>query len=82
MSSKQLKKKRLMSARPRETYLDQKLKKMNQRLPSKEDVYRGIFHATNRYKGIDDENKENLHKNFEYKSNLELLKEKFRSQSK
>ncbi|CAI2373500.1 unnamed protein product [Moneuplotes crassus] len=73
-SQKKSKKKRMQSAKPRETYLDYQLGNMKKRLPSKEDVFRGTFHAKNRYKDADD--KENLIKNLQHKSNTEMLKQK------
>lgn len=73
-AQKKKKKKRLQSAKPRETYLDYQLGNMKKRLPSKEDVYRGTFHAKNRYKNAGD--KDTFIKNLQYKSNTEMLKQK------
>ncbi len=76
LSQTEKKKKRLKSARPRDTYLDRQLGNLKKRLPSKEEVYRTTFHAENRYRFVEDQHSEHLHKQLQFKSNTDLLKEK------
>ena len=64
------------SAKPRETYFDQQRKEYNRRLPSKEDVHSRTYFATNRYKNLPDDTKDEMKKEWKHISNVDLLKSK------
>mmetsp|Transcript_16543 Transcript_16543/g.14445 ORF Transcript_16543/g.14445 Transcript_16543/m.14445 type:complete len:300 (+) Transcript_16543:135-1034(+) len=75
------KKKRVKSARSRETYIDQELQRKQQRMPSKEERYKNIFYAKNRYQEVPDHAKENLHLVLNYETNARFLNEKIKVQN-
>ena len=75
------KSKRVKSARPRKTYIDKELEQKKERMTSKEDKYKNIFYAKNRYGGIADYDKESLHKYLQYQTNTQFLQKKINIQN-
>lgn len=80
--SKKRKRSRTRSARPRETYLDKELRKIKQKVPERENLFKSILYAHNRYKTVNERKKKDIHEELKHRSVIHLLKEKAKEQER